>query len=107
MPLTYIGGPVTDLAEHRPEGRDLLVELGVLRLDDVVDHTMSGQITASEEARPARRARRRVGVVAVEFETFCDQPVPPRKVDAFRQPASLALLVRDDEKDVGCHEDRR
>ena len=50
------------------------IELGVLGLDDVVDHSVTRQVATREEARPARRARRRVGVVAAELETLCYQP---------------------------------
>ena len=70
VPLPYVRGPVTGSTENRPDCRDLLVELGVLRLDHVVDHAMTRQVTAGEEARPARGARRRVRVIAAELETL-------------------------------------
>jgi hypothetical protein len=43
VPLTYVGGAVARSVEDRADSGDARVELGVLWLDDVVDHTVAGR----------------------------------------------------------------
>jgi hypothetical protein len=102
VPLTDVRGAVTGGAQDRTERRDRGVELAICREDHVVDHTVLRDVPPREQARPRRRARRRVRVVTRELEAAVDEPLPMGERETRRDPSALALLVRHDEQDVGA-----
>ena len=78
------------------------MELFVLGHDHVVEHPVTLEVAAGEQAGPARGARRRVGEVVGELEALGPKAIPPREGHVGGEPRPLPLLVGDDEQDVGA-----
>ena len=87
---------VAHVAHQPPNGGNGRVEGSVGREADVVHHAVLGQIAAGVQAGPRRRARRRVGVVAVEVQPVAPQPVVGGHLHHPVQPRVAPLLIGND-----------
>ena len=101
VPLADVARPVARVAQDRSDRRDRRVEFEVLGPDHVVDHAVLGQILTGDHRCTRRRARRAVRVVVRELQTLGEQALAPRQPNRRWQPVAIALLVGDDEQDVG------
>lgn len=100
VPLAFVRGVVTRLAQHVANRRHLGRQGLHPRRVGVFEHAVVGGLQAREQHRAGRSAHHRGAIVVLESHAIACEALVPRQAVAGRQAREEAFLVGENEDDV-------
>ena len=102
MPLALVGRVVAGLAQHVPQRRMRERQVAHPRHVEIFEHAVVGSLQPRHHHRARRGAHRRRTLVVREGDPPALQMVVPRQRQALRPLRVIALLIGEDEENVGA-----